>query len=347
MSKFPSVFRGCYPLGKALQSARVSATLSIEDVAKKLNLGVVTIGDLEENLEQIIESKKYPVIYLRGYLSNYAKLVGLGNLEEYAEYQLINTAQKQKQTLKSSNLIIPRTKKRSKFWPIFILLILLIALPVYFFQAQVFNALGLNLSTSEPMSGLTSEDEFKEDLAKKLLIQSAKSSQSETTDVAEAVESNEPVQQTQALIQTEAPQSSDVSSDISDSESNSVENAPLAIVNDIVSASDESQTQVEEMVVALDSVLESDVEQDDSADGAPENLSLVFNGECWTEVYDATGERIAFGLYTQGRELMLSGMAPFKLKLGDPSAVEIQYQDQVIEGDFTPGRSAQFTVPLT
>jgi cytoskeleton protein RodZ len=76
-------------------------------------------------------------------------------------------------------------------------------------------------------------------------------------------------------------------------------------------------------------------------------LSLVYTAECWTEVFDATGKRIAFGLYKDGRVLSLAGVAPFQLKLGDPSVVEIQYQDQIIEGEFTPGRSAQFSVPLS
>lgn len=333
------------PLGKALKKAREHASLSIEDVAKKLNLGVVTIADLEDNLEQVIENQKYPVIYLRGYLSNYAKLVGLSNLDEYSEYQLINSAQKQKQTLKTSNLIIPRAKKRSKLLPILFFLILLIGLPAYFFQTQVFKALGINNGTSEPISGLTSEDEFKEDLAKKLLLQSTMdSSQSKGTDGAEVFETVEPETQTLPLEQAETEQNTVINNsvnDIANTESSDVVNVNLSTDGEL------AQAVTEVTAVTLDNEIESEEELDSSIDGAPENLSLVFNGECWTEVYDATGERIAFGLYTQGRELMLSGMAPFKLKLGDPSAVQIQYQDQIIEGEFTPGRSAQFTVPLS
>ena len=48
------------PLGKALQDARLSASLTVEEVAEQLNLAVSTVRDLEDDLDNVIENKKYP-----------------------------------------------------------------------------------------------------------------------------------------------------------------------------------------------------------------------------------------------------------------------------------------------
>ena len=127
------------PLGKALKDARLTSALSIDDVAEKLNLGGSTVRDLEDELDNILASNKYPVIYLRGYLANYAKLVGLSTLELFVEYQQLENSPKNKTTLHSSNLIIAPTKKRSKVLPISLLVIAVIVAIFYLLQQLHFQ----------------------------------------------------------------------------------------------------------------------------------------------------------------------------------------------------------------
>jgi cytoskeleton protein RodZ len=365
-TEFPSFLESSdvsVPLGKALKDARITASLSVEEVAKKLNLSIATIHDLENNLDEALETQKYPVIYLRGYLLNYAKLVSLKGLSLYAEYQTLNSAQKQKQTLKSSSLIIPRAKKRNKKWPILFFLLIATGACAYFFQVPLFNATGLKLKTSEPISGLTSESEFKQDLAKKILLQS---SQSADTDNGQSNEDNNDtsfkkvIEVLPEVLKDEVNNSTQQKDVVKENSENVMLDSTVKPINNIIEEAEAAKESLAEitttnglstLVVAESNISENeivtDVETEAAVDGAPENLSLLFNGECWTEVFDATGERIAFGLYSKGRVLTLTGMAPFKLKLGDPSVVEIQYQDKIIEGEFTPGRSAQFSVPLS
>jgi len=76
-----------------------------------------------------------------------------------------------------------------------------------------------------------------------------------------------------------------------------------------------------------------------------ELLQLTFSADCWTEIVDATGKRLAFDLYKQGASIILKGVAPFKLKLGDPSVVTIQYQNKIFEHKFAAGRAVRFIVP--
>ena len=53
-------------------------------------------------------------------------------------------------------------------------------------------------------------------------------------------------------------------------------------------------------------------------------LTLVFSGDCWTEISDADGRRLFFGMGRGGREIELTGPAPFTVLLGDADSVALQ-----------------------
>ena len=46
------------------------------------------------------------------------------------------------------------------------------------------------------------------------------------------------------------------------------------------------------------------------------NLSIIYSGLCWTEIFDANGERLFFGLGDQDREVNIIGIPPFDVMLG-------------------------------
>jgi cytoskeleton protein RodZ len=46
-------------------------------------------------------------------------------------------------------------------------------------------------------------------------------------------------------------------------------------------------------------------------------LRLFFSGDCWTEVTDASGERLYFGLGSAGRAVTVSGEPPLQILLGN------------------------------
>jgi cytoskeleton protein RodZ len=52
-------------------------------------------------------------------------------------------------------------------------------------------------------------------------------------------------------------------------------------------------------------------------------LQLTFTGECWAEIYDARGVRLYFGFGHAGTSQELSGVAPFRLVLGNGQAVAL------------------------
>jgi cytoskeleton protein RodZ len=55
------------------------------------------------------------------------------------------------------------------------------------------------------------------------------------------------------------------------------------------------------------------------------------SADCWLEVSDATGKKLFSGLQRKGGNLNLSGQAPYKLKIGAPAAVQIQYLGKPVD----------------
>jgi cytoskeleton protein RodZ len=53
------------------------------------------------------------------------------------------------------------------------------------------------------------------------------------------------------------------------------------------------------------------------ADSRLVELRLAFSGDCWTEVTDATGKRLYFGLGSAGRDVTVEGEPPLQVLLGN------------------------------
>ncbi|HUD97338.1 MAG TPA: RodZ domain-containing protein [Woeseiaceae bacterium] len=62
---------------------------------------------------------------------------------------------------------------------------------------------------------------------------------------------------------------------------------------------------------------------DRSAEPGDLQLRLIFSGDCWTEVTDADGRRLYFGLGSAGNEVSVSGEAPLRALLGNSNNVSV------------------------
>jgi cytoskeleton protein RodZ len=77
-----------------------------------------------------------------------------------------------------------------------------------------------------------------------------------------------------------------------------------------------------------------------------DQLEMRFSDNCWVDVVDAQGNRIAFGTKQAGYIMQLSGKAPFVVTLGNPSVVNINFNQQAFDMSALPaGRVAKFTIP--
>jgi cytoskeleton protein RodZ len=77
----------------------------------------------------------------------------------------------------------------------------------------------------------------------------------------------------------------------------------------------------------------------------PIRVRLEFSGESWTEVYDATGARVMFGMGTPERVRTLTGTPPLQVSLGAASAVSLQVNGEQVVIPRRDGReAARFTI---
>jgi cytoskeletal protein RodZ len=85
---------------------------------------------------------------------------------------------------------------------------------------------------------------------------------------------------------------------------------------------------------------------DDEVEEGLVRLSLSFTGDCWTEVSDATGQRLFFEMGRSGTSVVLDGAAPFAVLFGDVDNVLVQVNgvDYPISSSSPGSRTARLTI---
>lgn len=76
-----------------------------------------------------------------------------------------------------------------------------------------------------------------------------------------------------------------------------------------------------------------------------DQLKMSFTDNCWIDVLDANGDRIAFGTKEAGYVMELNAKGPFVITLGNPGVVSIEINQQPYDMSRFPGnRVAKFTL---
>jgi cytoskeleton protein RodZ len=75
-------------------------------------------------------------------------------------------------------------------------------------------------------------------------------------------------------------------------------------------------------------------------------LQLTFSGDCWTEVTDAGGNRLYFGLGSEGRTVAVEGEPPLQVLLGDSENVSVTVDGApyTVPRSARRGDTARFTI---
>ncbi|MCP1313102.1 RodZ domain-containing protein [Halomonas sp. 707D7] len=60
-------------------------------------------------------------------------------------------------------------------------------------------------------------------------------------------------------------------------------------------------------------------------------LEITFNEQSWTEIFDATNQRVFVGLQTPGTTATVEGEPPFRLTIGNATGVALIYQGETID----------------
>lgn len=302
--------------GDMLAQARTKLGYSQQDVANRLRLRITVIERIENNHFD----NETVATFTRGYLRSYARLVGLDAEEVLHALDHLGEAQHGEMAMQSFSRKTKRDKHDNRImkltWVIFAAIAGITAL--WWYQNQQPDTF---LTEVEPTAPVVSEAPA--------VVESPVVTEVEVTP---SVESTEPLNGETATTTVAEEGLPPVSSEKDVTQTTTItENNTDATpeVTDVASTAKEpvSEPEVKEPVIE-------------------DTLSLSFAGDCWIDVRDATGKRLATGVKKSGDTLTLTGKAPYKLVLGAPAVVELTYQGKPVDlSKFSSGKVAKLTLP--
>lgn len=303
--------------GEVLRHARERHRISLEEASQFLHLPRDVIEALESDQQDLLPEPTY----VKGYIRSYARYLELDSeplIESYMKYVYVPPA---------PPLQAPQSKKapqsKAQRGPLDIALIALLScvfvfLSVWWFYPQPTKFIS---EISAMVSG-------------------------RFTDVTESTTSPGTASMHAERKFEDAPQL-DRQTVMANSEvsSNTIDGSTAEAISDMATASrtsvliespkiDESDETVntEAKATAAQSTTASAEEEGFEIQGrvAPggDKLTLSFSDHSWTEVYDANKERLLFGLVNSGSVKELQGQAPFRILLGNSSAVTIKFNGE-------------------
>jgi len=118
--------------------------------------------------------------------------------------------------------------------------------------------------------------------------------------------------------------------------------------NEISQPKENSSSDVVTLIENTADELTADVEQTSPPMATIAKAIFTFSGDCWVSIYDATGERIAYGVKKTGYVMTITGQAPFKVDVGRPALTSIEFNGEVVDmSKFDKDNIAKFTLPIS
>lgn len=316
------------PPGPRLRKAREAAGLGQSDVAAELRLGVDTIDALERDA---VERLPAP-IFVRGYLRNYAALVGLPP-EELVDAYNANTGGGPAHGPMAGPMQQQLVGARRRSYLVWLLVLAIAVAAGWWFQQR---------STAPSVPAVSDQQ---------AALDAARSDQAPASAAAPEESAEEP--DTGGYVEDATPQpralppAAEPVTPPPDDLPPEGQSEPVA-----ETASETMPTTTPEPVTEPDqrpgaAFSESDdptAESGTPPQSAGDTLRLVFQDRSWVEVRDATGERLMYRLATAGETRTVQGQAPFRLVLGNAPAVQVELNGSPVDvAVHTQGRTARFS----
>lgn len=297
--------------GARLRNAREQLGLSLQAVAERLCLKVSTVRDIEED--------KAPAdlasTFLRGYIRSYARLVHipeeelLPGLEKQAPLRAAKVAPMQSFSLGK------RRKKRDGWLMTITWLVLFVAIGLsgaWWWQDH--KAQQEEITTMADQSSAE--------------LNNSQSVPLDTSTTADQATDTPPAAADTTAANTQTPVTTTPAS-VVDPQQNAV--VPPSQANVDTAATTTPAVPATTTTPETAAPLPTDQAGVTTPAADPNALVMNFTADCWLEVTDATGKKLFSGMQRKDGNLNLVGQAPYKLKIGAPAAVQIQYQGKPVD----------------
>jgi len=305
--------------GQMLADARKNKGLSQEYVAEKLNFRLSLLQDMESE----VFDKSIAATYNRGYLKNYAKLVNISVDEVMSSYEMLGVAEKQCAEMQSFSKITEKKAQNSRLmWISYLILAVLVGSTLtWWLQENSFQKDNRNLATTNNESSITVLNDEK--TTKKIILASNDSDK-------ELVEEGglDNIAENKLIEDVSTESTADLGLNLTDSRNI----IPKQVETNAVLNSGLTKTSVDNKITT----------------NTPVTVIFTFAEDCWVNLYDGTGERIAWGIKKAGYVMTVSGQSPWNVTLGKPELVSINYDGNDVDmSQFNVGNIAKFSLPLT
>jgi cytoskeleton protein RodZ len=291
--------------GEQLKRERESQGLSREEIASSLNLRPAVIQGLEED-----SYYEVPVAaYRRGYLRSYAGLLGIDEQPVLDAYRAqFGSADVER---KVTPVHVTRPPSRLGAW-LFRLVSLLVIVGLIGLTLLWWQSRGGNEPPGVSDSGPVSVDSL-----------DGSTTVTESPDPAPSDPAPEVSEDIDSL-----PPLPDEGSDlglVEDSELTSpeVDTTVDTTIEEILAAREQAEESEQATGVVADEPETAQAEPEPAQD--PGVLELTFNEQSWTEIFDATNERVFVGLQEPGTTARVEGEPPFRLTVGNATGVEMRW----------------------
>lgn len=290
--------------GVRLRNAREQLGLSQQAVAERLCLKLSTVRDLEEDKNPT----ELASTFLRGYIRSYARLVHIPEEELLPMIEQQVPARAAKVTLNHGYALGKQRKKRDGWLMSFTWLVLIVVI------------------------GLTGAWWW----------QNHKAQQAEITSMADHTSAEQTVTEGQSV-----PLDSSAAAPTEGAVEVPLQAPAAAPVPEAAAPATAANTQNNTVVAPSQAPVETaapaataptteaplpTAEAGISAPAADANaLVMNFSADCWLEVTDGSGKKLFSGMQRSGATLNLAGQTPYRLKIGAPSAVQIQFQGKPVD----------------
>lgn len=345
-------------LGTVLRTAREQMGLSIADTAVKLHLrpGIV------ENLEADDFSNISSSTYVRGYVKNYARMLGVDNalIEACLARQVPLVTQPAMQSFSRKTTYQARDTKLK--WLSFFIVIVLLGLFVLWWMQRTTLVTHVDISkpTAEELAAanqtlpgdvLLTETDASERLSE-IAVNGSMATDGPVKDTDESTV--DPNMNDTAAMEAELTPAANSAMNTSESNTALTNNAPNSAASNAVAVPNATQN-VAANTAPVQNQTASNTPATNTASTAQampvaagqSSITIELTGDCWINIVDAKGKAIVDGVRGAGANIQASGVPPFKVILGAPTVVSTFTVDgkAISLAEFPKGRVARLTIP--
>ena len=322
-------------IGMLLASSRIGYKFDQSEVAKRLGLDLAVIEALEADDFQRLG----PPVFVRSYLIRYARLLGLPEqalLDKFKQSGLDKPP-----PLRVTSSVKPQAKITDIRWLSYPLILALVAWLGWLGLDRISSEFGFSDDITKPLPAKNSNTVNPlSNLDHKTLSQGGNGTASAVSRPVTPMASFPPGQS--AAVDgkgagTEKPVSKDLATSANQDESSAVAN--LSAVLPVSASSAENTPGGNGAAPATAQPLKDGDQQPPGASTGAEatanpattaadsvaQLTLEFPEDCWVDIKDADGKRLAYGVMKANTVQNLVGTAPFSLTLGNPWAVRMSF----------------------